>query len=101
MYQFKHEPILRQLYSKPPKEAKNLMPHYDVRYPNQEQQLDVLYLPNDNGFGYLLTLIDCHNGLCDARALAKLKMDHILHALEDIYDTSMYLSYPTQLDVDH
>lgn len=77
------------------------MPHYDVRYPNQEQQLDVLYLPNDNGFKYLLTLIDCHNGLCDARALAKLEMDHILQALDDIYDTSMYLSYPTQLDVDH
>jgi hypothetical protein len=45
--------------------------------------------------------VDEHNSLCDARAMKDMKISNIINALNDIYDTSDYFSYPVILQGDN
>lgn len=62
------------LFKQPIKEHK--YPSLKVFNKNMFHEIDVLYLPysqhnqsNKSPYKYLLTLVDVHNGLCDARPL--------------------------------
>lgn len=95
----KYYQTIKKLYTKPKKEL--VYPHLQILKPNIMHEIDVLYLPNDHGFKYLLTIIDLHNSLCDARGLKNLDITSILHSLDDIYDNSMHLSYPNCIQADN
>lgn len=95
----KNKELIKQLYKKPPQEK--TYPHIQILAPNILQEIDVLYLQEDpKGFKYLLTIIDVHNSLCGAYALKTLTMKEIIPKLQEIYDNSMYLSYPRCLQGD-
>lgn len=98
-FELKNKEEIKQLYTLPKKELE--YPHLKILSPNVFHEIDILYLPNDNGYKYLLTIIDVHNSLCDARALKTMKMDDIIHSLDNIYDEQMYLTYPKLLQSDN
>jgi hypothetical protein len=98
MENLKHEKEIKKMYQQPKKEK--VFPHLNILMPNTFHEIDVLYFTNDDGYKYILTIIDVHNSLCDARALQNNNMEDILHALQDIYDKSPYFLYPEILQAD-
>jgi hypothetical protein len=88
----------KELYSQPKKQklfGKNYLPEEGYH-----QQIDILYLPSDNGFKYLLNVIDLYDSQCDAIALKKMEMENLIHALQHLYDNSMYLVKPRLIQAD-
>lgn len=88
----------KELYTQPKKQklfGKNYLPEEGYQH-----QIDILHLPNDNGFKYLLTVVDLYDSLCDAIALKKLEMENLIHALQHLYDNSMYLVKPRLIQAD-
>lgn len=90
--------LIDKLYQKPKKEIDT--PSYNILAPDVFHEIDVLSLPNDDGTGHLLTIIDVHNSLVDARPIRSMTMNNIIHALDDIYENSQYLSYPHTIQGD-
>jgi len=93
-----HSEELDKLHRKPLNEIDE--PSFKIMKANVMHQVDVLYLPNDRGRKYLLTLIDVHNGLCAGRAIEKMDMNYVLGSLEDIYEKSQYFEYPNCIQAD-
>jgi transposase InsO family protein len=93
-----HSNDLDKLHQKPLEEID--LPSYKILKPNVMHQVDVLYLPDDNGRKYLLTLIDVHNSLCSGRALERMDMNYILGSLDDMYEKSPYFEYPNCIQAD-
>jgi phage anti-repressor protein len=88
----------KQLYKQPFKQklfGKNHLPESGYHH-----QIDILYLPNDDGFKYLLTVIDLYDSRCDAIALKRMEMENLIHALQHLYDNSMNLIQPKLLQAD-
>ena len=81
-----NEEDIEALYKKPIKEK--IFPHAYITDKNILHMTDILYLPEDKGFKYLLVVVDCNNKLCDARPLKSLEMDEIIINLDDIYKKS-------------
>ena len=71
---------LEQVHIPPPKEINN--PHYDVKYPNEQHQFDLLYIPHNvfegNTYKYILTGINVASRYKVARPL-ELKNQGKLH----------------------
>lgn len=88
---------LDELYTKPKKEK--VIPHFQSESPNYEEQMDLLYLPNDNGFRYCLVCIDQGSRLIDCVALKDKSSENVLKALTTIYDRKI-LGKPRMIRVD-
>jgi transposase InsO family protein len=91
--------LLKELHKKPIKEKS--FPHLNINSPHILNEIDILYLPSDKGFKYLLTCIDVYNSLCNAQPLKNNGMNNILKKLDDIYEKSDYLSYPNCIQADN
>jgi len=75
---------LSNLYKIPSKEKGDNMPHFQYPNPNIIHQADLLFLPNDNGYKFLLVVVDVGSRLCDAVPL-KTKSDmEIIQAFNTI-----------------
>ena len=61
--------ILDNLLKLPKKDNNINTPHHVTDEVNTIQQADLLYLPDDNGFKYLLVVVDLGSRLMDAEAL--------------------------------
>ena len=73
-----------------------------IMIPDYLHQADILYLPTDSGYKYLLTLIDVHNSLAGAYPLKNMDSSSLIDALEHVYRIfSDYLRYPKVLQVDN
>jgi transposase InsO family protein len=94
----RHTKLIKDIYKQPDKEVK--YPHLRIYSPDVLHEIDLLHFTEDKGFKYILSIIDVHNGLCDARALKKKEVENILHALEDIYDKNKYIAYPRCIQAD-
>ena len=93
---------LYQLYKKPLPEKGVDMPHIQVFKPNFEHQADLLYLPHDKEFKYLLVVVDSHNKKIDAEPIkSKVQGDNeILDAFKRIYSRNI-LKFPKILKLDN
>jgi hypothetical protein len=94
----KNSGLIKDLYQRPIKEEE--YPHFQIYEPNVLHETDVLYFTSDNGTKYILTVIDVHNRLCDARPIKNMNINTIITALDDIYQKSPYLEYPNCLQGD-
>ena len=74
--------------------------HYDVKLPNQLHQIDLLFLPEDQGYKYALCLVDVASRYKAARALQTKEADELLSKLKDIYDNDEFLKVPKKLQFD-
>jgi len=97
--QMDKEDIIKQLYKRQPKEIPPN--HKEIYKANFEHQIDILYVPQDKTYKYILTIIDVNNSLCDARGLTNQTTKQIIDKLEDIYNKSKYLKYPFKIQGDN
>lgn len=75
------------------KEPEALKAHIKVPNPNQIYQADLLFLPNDNGYKYLLVVVDTFDNKMDARPLKTKENKEVLKAFKSIFEGS-YLKMP-------
>lgn len=97
--QMDKDDIIKQLYKRQPKEIPPN--HKEIYKANFEHQIDILYVPQDKTYKYILTIIDVNNSLCDARGLTNQTTKQIIDKLEDIYNKSKYLKYPFKIQADN
>jgi hypothetical protein len=87
------------LLKKPSKKAK-LYNHFSISIPNEMHQIDLLFLPTDNGHPYALTLVDCASRYKAARPMKTKLASEAIEKLMDIYETDKYLTTPSRLNMD-
>lgn len=90
---------LGTLYKKPVSETGGQMPSSQVYHPNIYHQADLLYMPEDEKFKYILTCIDLYDGACDAEPLKDRDNKTVLDGFTKIYKRK-YLKYPMIITLD-
>ena len=90
---------LNDLYKKPEKEK--TFATYNISKPNIMHQIDILHFTNDNGYKYILNLVDVYSRKVAGQALKTVKMNEITKALDLIYDKSKFLKYPNCISADN
>ena len=90
---------LNQLYKKPVPEKGIEMPKTQVFTKGIYYEADCLYMPNDEGYKYILVCVDLYDGTLDAEPLKELKPKDIIIAFGKIFDRD-YLEYPVFLTLD-
>lgn len=66
---------------------------------NQVHQIDILYLPHDNGYKYALVVVDLYSGLTEAEKLKSRTSTEVIKALTKIYSRD-FLDIPMKLEAD-
>jgi transposase InsO family protein len=80
--------LLYKLYRRPKKEKGSNLPKTIAFEPNAIHQADLLFMPHDGDFKYILTVIDVATRKVDAEPLTSKKSDHIINAFKKIYKRS-------------
>ena len=90
---------LENLFKKPKRDTKKNEPHFQLIKHNYVDQADILYLPNDNGYKYLLVVVDIGSRLTDAEPLGERSALRVKEAFEKIYARDI-LKIPNTIEVD-
>lgn len=90
---------LNKLYKKPVSEVKKYMPSSQIFEKNIYYQADVLYMPEDEGFSYILVCVDMYDSSVDAEPIKKVDVDNVLIAFKQIFKRK-YLKYPVFITFD-
>jgi hypothetical protein len=91
--------ILDKLLQIPKKDVPQNTPHHVTDEVNTIQQADLLYLPEDNGFKYLLVVVDLGSRLMDAEPLKNRDATTVRDAMIKLYKRKI-LQEPVVLQVD-
>ena len=90
---------LNSLYKRPAQEE--IMPKFQILKSNIFHQADILYLPEDNLFKYLLVIVDVYDKKIDAIPIKSLKQEdnEVYEGIKKIYSNGI-LKYPKFLSFD-
>lgn len=91
--------LVSNLLKPPRKDTRENMPETQVPTRNAVHQIDLIFLPNDNGYRYALVAVDLATSHFDAEPLKTKVPLEVRKALQAIYKRK-YLSLPTILEVD-
>jgi hypothetical protein len=91
--------LVKNLTRQPLKEPRDVMPHTTAPIANAVQQADLLHLPNDDGYKYLLVVVDIATRRTDAEPLKTKESSEVQKALQKIYKRKI-LKQPLRLEVD-
>jgi len=91
--------LVKNLIKIPLKEPRDVMPHTTAPKENAVQQADLLFLPNDDGYKYLLVVVDIATRRTDAEPLKTKDSSEVKKALQKIYKRKI-LKQPLRLEVD-
>lgn len=91
--------VATNLMKKPIKDKGVNVPHITSTIPNYEHQIDLLHLPSDNGFRYLLVVVDIYDRKTVAAPLKNKNAPYVLKKLLELYSKKI-LILPKRLDVD-
>lgn len=81
--------------------ARKIVPHFTIDKPNDIHQLDIMYLVNDDGYKYILTLVDVASRFKAAAPLQEKSADAALEGLKAIYyRKGTPLKFPREIMVD-
>lgn len=94
-----HPKYIDLLFSKPKRDVGLNAPIYEFPAKNTVQQADVLYLPNDDGYKYLLVVVDNGSRKTDAEPLKSKEPKEVLKAFLKIFKRSI-LKQPKEIEVD-
>ena len=78
--------VLHQLMKQPVKESKLDTPKFQNFVKNNYHQADLLFLPNDKNYKYLLVVVDISSRLIDAEQLKDKNSINIVKAFKKIYN---------------
>ena len=87
--------ILYQLYKKVVPDKGDNAPHIEPMPSGLVQQLDCLFLPDDDGFKFALTVVDVGSRLMDCEPMKEISSKSVLKALKQIYKRGI-LKMPSQ-----
>lgn len=93
--------VVDQLYKRPKRDENGDNPTMPRMAPNYCHYIDLLYLPNDNGMKYCLTVVDQGSRYVGATALEDRTVDDIVKALKLVYRQSKVLKIPTVIVSDN
>lgn len=94
-YKKKDQEELYNLY-KPVKRDKGLNRGHQKSYiPFYEQQMDLLMLPEDEGYKYALVVVDVNTGITDAEPLKNKDSETVAKGLKKIYSRNIMKETPT------
>ena len=90
---------LNSLYKRPNKEE--IYPRFQILKPNIFHQADILYLPADGLFKYLLVIVDVYDKKIDCAPIRDLKQEtgEVYEGIKKIYSNGI-LKYPKFLSFD-
>jgi hypothetical protein len=91
--------IIEQLYKRPTKDKGINIPHFQVFNKDDVHQADLLFMPNDNGYKYILVVVDIFSRLCDAYPLKSKDANQVLKGFKEIFKRKI-LNIPKRLEVD-
>lgn len=91
--------VLDQLYQIPKKDKGKNMPHFHVLKKNYVHQADLLFLPTDDGYKYLLVVVDANSRITDGEPLKGKAADDVLKGFKKIYKRTI-LKLPKKIEVD-
>ena len=91
--------LVKNITKIPPREPNKVMPHTNAPVENAVQQADLLFLPNDDGYRYLLVVVDIATRKVDAEPLKTKEAIEVKKAMEKIYKRKT-LKKPLRLEVD-
>jgi hypothetical protein len=93
--------IVDKLMTIPKKEKLINSPTTDVFKMNNTHQIDLLYLPDDDGYKYALVVVDlAQPRYIGAMPLKNKNAQSVLDAILKIYKTNKYLKMPKRLEMD-
>jgi len=95
----KNRDLAKKLMKPPPKDKGPNMPKIVVLKPNAVHQADLLFMPSDKGYRYLLVVVDCHSRKIDAEPLKNKQAETVKDAFTKIYNRKI-LELPQRIDVD-
>lgn len=82
-----------------PESEYNDVPHFQDFIKNNTHQADLLFLPTDKGYKYLLVCVDNSTRLCDAEPLKNKVPEDIVKAFKSIYKRKI-LKVPKNIELD-
>jgi hypothetical protein len=92
--------LVDELFRKVKKDRGVNAPKFYTNYnPGEIQQADLLFLPDDNGYKYTLTVFDLGSRMTDAEPLKDKLSSNIKKGFESIYKRKM-LTLPKQIEFD-
>jgi hypothetical protein len=91
---------LNQLYKKPIPETKKQAPTNQVFVKDVYYQADVMYMPEDKKFKYMLVCVDMYDGSLDAEPLKAVDSKNVIKAFKAIFRRP-YLNYPIFITLDN
>jgi hypothetical protein len=97
--EFKNNQEVYNLFKLPKKEKGKEMPKFYSFTEDNTHQADILYMPNDNGFKYVLVVVDVATNKCDAEPLKQITSHDVLQALKHIYARKI-LNIPKKIITD-
>ena len=92
--------VLHQLMKQPLKESKLDTPKFQNFVKNNYHQADLLFLPNDKNYKYLLVVVDISSRLIDAEQLKDKNSSNIVKAFKKIYNNRDILKIPQTISFD-
>jgi hypothetical protein len=92
--------IVDKLISEPQKEKGVNMPTTDVKGSNFNHQIDLLMMPHDNNYKYILVVADLGSKYIGAEALTDKTPQKVKDALIKVYKDNKYLKLPKTLEMD-
>lgn len=95
----KENSVVKNLTKTPMKEPNDVMPHTNAPIENAVQQADLLFLPNDDGYKYLLVVVDIATRRVDAQPLKSKDSNEVKQAMQKILKRKI-LKTPLRLEVD-
>ena len=91
---------LHSLYKRPVHETGLDVPTFQVFAPNYYHQADLLFMPTDNSYKYILVVTDVHSHKTDAEPLKSKEHIPIIAAFERIYFKHKILKKPLVITFD-
>jgi hypothetical protein len=91
--------ILTNLTKNPKKEPKKITPHTTASVAFATEQVDTLYLPEDDGYKYLLVVVDVATRMCDAEPMKTRDAKTTKNTLTKIYKRGI-VKKPMRIEVD-
>jgi hypothetical protein len=91
--------LLHNLTLTPKKEPYNVAPHTTASKQFATEQADLLFLPNDHGYKYLLVVTDIATRLTDGEPIKSKDSNNVAKAIKKIFRRKI-LKEPSRLEVD-
>ena len=91
--------VINELMKQPLKEGRDDIPKFQNFVKNNCHQADILFLPSNRGYKYLLVIVDISTRLIDAEQLKDKNASSVVKAFKKIYNRDI-LDIPTNINCD-